>query len=333
MAENTGTLLISLDFELIWGIRDIVEQDKAKDILVTRQVVSRLLKLFQEFEIHATWATVGFLFFETRGELLSSLPSKVPEYINRTLSPYENLEVEVGADEERDMFHFAPSLIRQIIATPHQELATHTFSHYYCLEDGQTPDVFEADLQAALHAAKKYGREIRSMVFPRNQYNDQYLGVCKQHGIVAYRGTENLWFRQSSKRRMHRHWSRRIMRIADAYINISGANAYPFPSRVDLPINLPSSRYLRPYSKKFSIFEPLKLSRITSSMSEAAQSGKIFHLWWHPEDFSNNTDENFEFLNEVLKHYAKLRDSLDMRSYTMQEIALQVIDLGANLDQ
>ena len=330
MVEQTGILIISLDFELIWGIRDFVKQDKAENILVTRQVVPRLLKLFSEFGIHATWATVGFLFFETRDELFASLPSKLPAYSNSALSPYENLRVEVGADEEQDLFHFAPSLIRQIIDTPHQELATHTFSHYYCLEDGQTPGDFESDLRSALHAAKKYGREIKCIIFPRNQYNDLYLDVCKANGILAYRGNENLWFRQSSKRRMHRHWSRRIMRVADAYINISGSNSYSIPMEANRPINLPSSRYLRPYSKKISSFEHLRLRRITSSMSEAARLGQIFHLWWHPEDFSKHIDENFNFLRSILEHYAELRDTLGMRSRTMEEVALQVIDPGAD---
>jgi 5-carboxymethyl-2-hydroxymuconic-semialdehyde dehydrogenase len=37
----------------------------------------------------------------------------------------------------------------------HQEIATHTFCHYYCLEDGQTAAAFAADLAAAVAAARE----------------------------------------------------------------------------------------------------------------------------------------------------------------------------------
>lgn len=325
MNRKIGTLLISLDFELIWGIRDFSTRDKAKDVLTTRQVVPRMLKTFEEFGVHATWATVGFLFFSARGELLASLPDRKPGYTNRALSPYENLSAELGMDEDSDPIHFAPSLILQILNTPHQELATHTFSHYYCLEEGQTADEFEHDLKAAIKAARKFDGKLKSIVFPRNQYSDLYLDVCARNGILAYRGTENLWFRRSSRRRTHRQWSRRAMRIADAYINISGANIYPLPEAGILPVNLPSSRYMRSYSKQFRLFEPLRLKRITSSMTEAAMSGQVFHLWWHPEDFSTHTDQNFQFLRGVLSHYLKLREQYGMMSLTMQEAARLVL--------
>ena len=116
------------------------------------------------------------------------------------------------------------------------------------------------------------------------------------------------------------------MRIADAYFNISGANTYPLPETGILPVNLPSSRYMRSHSKRFGLFEPLRLKRITSSMTEAAKSGQVFHLWWHPEDFSTNPDENFRFLGRVLGHFAKLRDTHGMQSCTMHEAALRVLE-------
>ena len=328
VTKNVGTFLISLDFELLWGIRDFADQEKANGLLPTRQVVPRLLDLFQKYDIHATWATVGFLFFSSQLELLSALPEQKPQYLNKSLSPYESLIGELGEGEDDDPLHFAPSLIQQIVQTPHQELGTHTFSHYYCLEDGQTPKDFEDDLRAVKGAFKNFNCELKSIVFPRNQYSDPYLAVCTQSGVRAYRGTENLWFRQSSKRVEHRRWTRRILRIMDAYFNISGSNAYSLPDKGVLPINLPASRYLRPCSKKMSIFEPLRLRRIISSMTEAAQSKQVFHLWWHPEDFSKNTDANLEFAEKIFIRYRQLHDQYGMQSRSMGEIAEIVLSNG-----
>ncbi len=320
-----GTLIISLDFELLWGIRDFAGAKKAKSILLTRQVVPRLLELFQQYNIHGTWATVGFLFFESRPALLAAVPKQKPNYIQSSLSPYENLTDELGDDEQSDPLHYAPALIRQIIQSSYQELATHTFSHYYCLEQGQTPEDFEFDLKAAFDAAKPYGHEIQSIIFPRNQYNDSYLQVCGKNNILAYRGTESVWFRQSRNRQAHRQWYRRLMRLADAYVNISGTNTYPIPLAGDRPINLPSSRYLRPYSKRLAILEPLRLKRILASLTHAAQAGQIFHLWWHPEDFSENAEDNLRFLEAILKHYQELHRLYGLQSRSMGEVARAVI--------
>jgi hypothetical protein len=254
---------------------------------------------------------------------LDGLPKQVPGYVNRSLSPYEDLQKEIGEDEASDPLHYAPSLIRQILQTPNQELATHTFSHYYCLEAGQTPDDFEHDLRAALDAARQFDHEITSIVFPRNQYAEAYVDVCARNGIRAYRGTETVWFRQSRKREAHRQWHRRLMRLADAYLNLSGANSYPAPVNPQLPVNLPSSRYLRAYSKRLEILEPLRLRRIQSSMTAAARAGEVFHLWWHPEDFSAHTADNLRFLERILEHYQRLNQSFGMNSLSMSELVEQ----------
>lgn len=82
-----GQFVISLDFELLWGVRDHADRDTyGKNVLGARDAVPKMLELFAENEISATWATVGFLFCETKEELLASLPSELPTYSNPRLS-------------------------------------------------------------------------------------------------------------------------------------------------------------------------------------------------------------------------------------------------------
>jgi hypothetical protein len=327
MITKNGALVISLDFELVWGVRDLGKNSRSDKLILTRQVVPVLLDLFSKYGVHATWATVGFLFFESRDALLADLPASPPKYSNKSLSPYDSLAMELGANENEDPLHYAPSLIHRILSVPHQELATHTFSHYYCLEDGQSPADFESDLKSAIRVAENYNCKIKSIVFPRNQYGDPYLDVCAKNDILAFRGNESVWFRRTSKREAHRQWLRRLMRLLDAYINISGTNAYPLPAKTEaLPVNIPASRYLRSYSRRFRIFEPLRLNRVLSSMKAAAQTGQIFHLWWHPEDFSSNMDENLLFLEKILIKYKELNQLYGMQSLTMAEVSRQVLD-------
>jgi hypothetical protein len=56
-------------------------------------------------------------------------------------------------------------------------------------------------------------------------------------------------------------------------------------------------------------------------MSHAAQHGLVYHLWWHPENFGADTDENLAFLRKVLRHYRGLAECGRMRSLGMAEVA------------
>lgn len=133
---------------------------------------------------------MGFLFCHGRDEALSRAPLEWPGYDNRALCPYHYLEQPTDIDER---YHFAPALIDLIAATPHQEIATHTYSHYYCREAGQTAATFRADIAAAIRIAATRGLIPRSLVFPRNQWHPDYLAILAEHGITAYRDNEEGW--------------------------------------------------------------------------------------------------------------------------------------------
>ena len=76
-----GKLLVSLDFELFWGMLDqCALEDYQDNVLGGRTAIPKLLELFQKYGIHATWATVGFLFAESYQELQSYFPEEKPSY-------------------------------------------------------------------------------------------------------------------------------------------------------------------------------------------------------------------------------------------------------------
>jgi hypothetical protein len=319
--DNTGKFIISLDFELMWGVRDkkTIEQ-YGKNILGVHQVIPELLKIFNQYDIRATFASVGFLFFESVEKLMGNIPKDLPKYSNKNLSPYggylDNLK-----DGAYDKYHFAPELINLIKDNKNQELATHTFSHYYCLEDGQDIDSFKADLESAINVSKSIGVDLKSLVFPRNQFNEEYLRVCTELGIICYRGNEKSWIYEA-KNANQETWYRRMFRLIDAYVNLSGHNSYPdeyFKNREI--IDIPSSRFLRPYSSKLRFLDFLRLRRIKKGMSYAAANNETFHIWWHPHNFGANQKENLLFLESILRHYQKLKVKYGFKSVTMGELA------------
>ena len=99
---QNGAFVISLDFELLWGVRDKrTIADYGANIRGVRDVVPALLDLFAGRSIACTWATVGLLFFATNKAMLAGLPARKPRYANPRISSYHYL-AEVGADEEHD---------------------------------------------------------------------------------------------------------------------------------------------------------------------------------------------------------------------------------------
>jgi len=318
---NNGNFVISLDFEIYWGVRDVVTLEQYEPhLLGVRKAIPGMLKLFTQHKINATFATVGFLFFSDKKELLESLPERKPDYKNPKLSPYNGHFNIVGNNEKKDPLHFGLSLIKQI-QDHGQEIGCHTFSHYYCLEEGQTIEDFKADLQAAKKIAAKNNIILKSFVFPRNQYNSAYLNVCKEEGITSFRGNErsDLF---SSKNYGTATAFRRPFRLLDAYTNISGHNCYsPEEMKTGDLINIPASRFLRPYSKKLAPLDGLRLKRITNSMAHAAKNNLSYHLWWHPHNFGINTKENLAFLEKILQHYKTLSHKYGFASVSMTQLA------------
>ena len=322
-----AALIISLDLELYWGWRDVCSRaDFRGRLLRVRSVVDRILELFERLEIHATWATVGMLFFRDREQLLESLPKVRPEYKHREFSPYESLE-QVGANEEEDLFHYGPSLIEAILKTPHQEIGTHTFSHYYCLESGQTEAAFRSDLDAAIRTAAQWGLKLNDLVFPRNQANPEYLKAAGELGIKAYRGAGAHWLYKERKRSAESQL-RRALRFLDAYVNLSGHHAIAFDAiGSEPPLNFSGSRLLRPYWPALKAFEPLRMARICSGLEYAARKRRIYHLWFHPEELAMDQEENLAALETVLRRYVVLRERGEMESVHMGELAARLLDV------
>jgi peptidoglycan/xylan/chitin deacetylase (PgdA/CDA1 family) len=242
--NNKGNFIISLDFEIYWGVWDVVDFHQYKNnLLGVREVIPRLLKVFHEYEIKATFATVGLLFFKDRQELEEGLPIERPAYTNAKISPYKTHLSEVGTSESDDPFHYAPSLI-ELIQNSGQEIACHTFCHYYCLEQGQTVETFAADLRAAKKIAVKRGIDLKSLVFPRNQFNEQYIEVCKNEGFTSFRGNEASWI---YKAHIHERETliRRVSRWLDAYINLTGHHCFEVERDKGFPVDIPASRFVR----------------------------------------------------------------------------------------
>ncbi|WP_037373242.1 polysaccharide deacetylase family protein [Salinimicrobium xinjiangense] len=316
--KNTGALVISLDFELLWGVFDMVDyRERINYFQNTRRVIPEILKLFAANGIHCTWATVGMLFNKDWKEWKENDPTCEPHYKNGKLSSYK-----FGnsiKDLETEEFCFAPELIREIAEVTGQEIASHTYSHYYCTEAGQTLNEFRADLESAVNVAEKVGISLRSLVFPRNQIRKDYLKVCTDLGITSVRSNPYNWYWKDPAAN---DLKTKIFRTGDAYNPFSASKSYTIANlkkENDLPLEQPSSRFLRPYESN-SILHGLKMKKIHQEMTCAAKNGEIYHLWWHPHNFGDFPLESLNDLRTIINHFKKLQRTYGFQSANMHGI-------------
>ena len=311
-----GAFVVSLDYELMWGGLDIwSEEDYGKsNIAHVAEVIQRLIALFEQYHVKATFATVGLIMHKSKTDAQESIPKEVPSYDNNKLFPYGKYLDGISDNN----LYFAPNTITLLKASNKIEIGTQTYSHYYCWEKGQTIKQFECDIKKAIELAKRNNINLKSIVFPRNQVSAEYLNICKQYGINIYRGNALKYFSEPKNR--IENYKNKICRLLDAYINISGRTSFKFAEiKEGDMLNVRASRILRPYSNILRHFESQRLKRIKNEITYAAKNKEIYHLWFHPHNFGCNMDQNILFLEEILKHYSLCRDKYEMMSMTMSD--------------
>jgi peptidoglycan/xylan/chitin deacetylase (PgdA/CDA1 family) len=307
---------ISLDFELHWGRFDKYPVEKNLPYYSeTRKAIPKILALFDTYQIHATWAAVGGLMAENLEEWRLYSPRLMPTYTEKGYSAYS------WVDSQKELFPetlFAPHLVKEILLAEGQELGCHTYSHYYTCEKGQQMEQFRSDLQAAQRlASDKFNTKLKSLVFPRNQYDSQAVAVAWEEGFETLRSNPVDWFWQHTE---ERSFFKRLFRTGDTLVPLGKESFYPLP-KVNSeagPVLLPTSRLLRPFVGN-RITHQQRFSRIKSEMQQAAEKGMVYHLWWHPHNFGNFPEQNLRYLEELLVYFNKLRDGYGMRSLNMEE--------------
>jgi hypothetical protein len=283
-------------------------------------------------KIHANPSPMLYLFlmsfkFKLLGPLLgcsSSIPAAVPSYTQKQVSSYEWVN-QHGFESEQDPYHFAPQLVDLIASCPLMEVGTHTYSHYYCQEPGQNVSAFKADLEMAIYKASLKNLTVRSLVFPRNQFNTDYLEVCKNLGITAVRSNPDIWFWDAYR---PESMLKKIFRSADTLLPLDWHTSVPM-SVLDvkkIPFEIPASRFLKPWHPNWLV-NTMKLERIKNEITYAAQNNSLYHLWWHPHNFGTNPDECIADLRTLLMHFKSLQSKYGMLSLHMNGLRNHLMDL------
>ncbi|MBI5418334.1 polysaccharide deacetylase family protein [Candidatus Poribacteria bacterium] len=305
--NNPPSIVISLDFEMRWGVHDKLGLNfdlYRENIENVWLVVPKLLKLFNDRNIRATWACVGALGCKDWDEYFMRAPIQ-PKYQNTSFkinSKYAELD-------PKGELHFAPELIQAIQNTPGQDLGTHTFSHIYLREPGITEEDVLNDLSAVSSLwEERFGVIPVSLVFPRNQY--AFIPAIRKAGIKIWRGNETTWYFDCNESASNYLYIR-ALRILDS-INPFIRAACPLEgdmsrSSLFLRLNLPDTLWKLHFSR---IQRELKLLR----------SGEIFHVWWHPHNVGKDMTLRLARIEQFLDLVSKKCSNNLLTSKSMKDL-------------
>jgi hypothetical protein len=289
-----GIFTISLDFELIWGTFDKPKHTRFRRLCVIEreEVIDRLLELFLQYRVSATWCTVGHLFLD-------------PAWDGGVHSTGADAPIFYGRD-----------LVDKIqrCAVP-QEIGSHTFTHKVFDDPSCTRAIADEELAACTKAARDIGIQMTSFVFPRNRI--AHLDLLPQHGFTAFRGQDERWYARTGKRR----WFHRAGHLMDVFCATTPPAVMPV-RREEGVWEIPGSMLFTPsHGLRRIIPAAARVHRARKGLTSAADSKKVFHLWFHPTDLVVRRNAMFEGLRQILEYACELREAGRISILPMSSIA------------
>lgn len=309
--EEIGYFLFSLDTELAWGHFDsfkpgIFSPDGKRE----RNTIIRILDMLDEFDLIATWAVVGHLFYENceQCEICPVLEwkGKYPSYdqIYDTSSP-----LWYGADIMKILMQ----------RSWRHEIAFHGYTHRIFNEKNLNRQEARIEILEWLRVTQRMKVDHpRTVVFPRNQVG--FLDLFKEFGFVCYRGDELL-----PRDYYSIPFLGKLLNRIDLVMQFRTPQVYKVSPNPSGLINLPASRGLFMINRNFDLLlDHLNLSsfhiqRIIKGVEKAANEKKVIHLYAHPFEFRSERD--FDKLRTLFESVAQQVKGNRLRSISMSSLA------------
>lgn len=304
-----GTFVVSIDVEMAWG--QIHRPSAVYEFPDERGQMQRLLDLFDEHRVPATWAFVGHLLLE-RCDRVAGVAH--PDLVR---PDYEWFDGDWLAADPCDTWEvsptwYAPDLVAEVRerATGH-EIGSHAFSHLIAGDPGCSEDAFRSDLRHSRAAADDVGVALTAFVYPRNQYGFEH--ALGSEGFTAFRGPRPDPFATShGLRRQARHFAESVVPTsASAVRPVASAGVWNLPATY-----LHDVGSVRRY--------PLRIRQARRRLQQAVRHRGLFHLWFHPHNVAHEPDRWFAGLDDLLGRAARLRERGRLDTVTMSEVAARL---------
>lgn len=318
-----GVFTISLDFELIWGTLDLFGPERFRQACeIERSAVVRLLNLFAEFDVPATWCVLGHLFLDSCTGIDGR---KHPEIVrpNHAWCRHDWFHFDPCGTEQTAPVFYGRSLIERIreCRSP-QEIGCHSFSHVIFGDPGCSTVTAETEIEACVQLARAMGIELRSFAFPRNSVG--HLDVLARHGFRSYRGPEPSWYEGLT-------WPHVFKRLFHLWDVLRAARPpVVLPERTPSGLwNIPGSMiYFPMHGLRRHIPLQTRILRAVKGLDAAVSANRLFHLWFHPTNLADELESMFRGLRSILEHAWQLKEKGDLIILSMGELA-RLLDQGS----
>lgn len=310
-----GVFVVSLDTEMSWGR---VTSPQLRHYLPSHRgapgAARKLLRRFEDFGIAATWAIVGYLWMMDGHDL-----GGFPELARLRPGLTKRRILDLTGDEWPVLT--APELIADVQgATVGHEIASHSCSHMLFDDPGSDAARAERDVRLAVEIARSAGVELRSFVFPQNRV--AHLDVLARHGFTAFRDRDPERFPQRPR-------LGRISRQAELRLGLEPVLEPPrwHPSGL---LAIPGGMLFRGATRRRLASVPASglVRRAVKGIDAAADGRRVFHVWAHPFNFADGSDELLAAFEQVLAHAARRRDEGVIEILTMGGLTARVRDAG-----
>ncbi|MES1254186.1 MAG: polysaccharide deacetylase family protein [Acidobacteriota bacterium] len=318
-SPDRGALVVSLDLELLWGYHDVGINDVLRGQCDgARVAIRRLLDLFTEYRVPATWAIVGHLYLDraerdSQGKAHPHHPRPVYPWV-----PGDWFDRLPAGDAASCPDWYGRDLVEMIQQAGHpQEIGCHTFSHVIFGDPGCTPEVARAELQQCVTLAHALGIDLKTMVFPRNKVG--HLGLVREAGIEVYRGRDVAPF----------GWLPTSLRDQGTVLSrvLSVPPPPVLPSRTpEGLVNLPGSMFYMA-ATEWQRFVPMAFRTLVAKrgLRDAARQKAIFHLRLHPEALVFGADRLFAGLADIFDEAERLRRAGHLQMLSVYDAAMQYL--------
>lgn len=311
MKNKQGFFVLSLDFETMWGSigsKDI--QSFALRTAKEKEIFYKVNELFNEYGIHSTWAIVGAMACKTKEETISHLKNDI-YYKKWNISIKDFIE---NAPTD----YFLSNLINKLSLEKNVEIASHTFTHSYFLDDSLSCDDLENELSVSKRILSSYG-EIKTIIFPRNQINPNVFPLMEKYDYSIMRANQKRLFKNN-----------RYLEYFNSIFPITNKTSYS-PNKLFVDeyniLNIPASLFLR-FRKKNDFIHKLQIRRVKKEMRKSAKRGLVFHLWFHPHNLGLDVDNGINGLRQIFDFYSKMNEKHSYKSVNMRELKQIIIDKG-----
>jgi len=314
-----GILIICIDLELAWGFVFRRLFPLRENILMQgRQSIPTLLKLFQRYEIPATWAVVGHLLLSQCKRHNNIIH---PEIIRPRYSWFlgDWFQFDPGSDIQHAPLWYGRDLIDDILNNPiAHDIGSHSFSHFLFGEVGLDKEAAESDFLAFDKASREIGFKAVSFVYPAHSVGHREM--LPRFGFKIYRGNTLEPFIE--------YWPplRKFLRF---WIHSCAIAPLPADPQIeeDGLIHLPASMHfaLKNGLSGFFITQEALARRAKRGILHTSRKGGVFTLYFHDHNLGFDPVAHLAALENVLEFASNLRNKGVLRIMTMRELANMII--------